>query len=68
MAIKAKMLPVFQNEFQENCGVLACNLPENIVIIEKGVEKIQRFLEDRLLWKVIEKKVQPDLYLKNASL
>lgn len=68
LAMKAKMLPVFQNEFQANCWTSACDLPAEIVVIEKGTEKIQRFLQDKLLWKVIEKKVQPDLYFREASL
>lgn len=62
------MLPIFQNEFQAHCGAESCSLPQELVILENGPAKIEKFLNDKLLWKVIEKKVQPDLYLREASL
>lgn len=62
------MIPVFQNQFTRFCGENACELPSDFVVLENWKSKIQKFLNDRLLWKTIEKKVQPDLYLKNASL
>lgn len=62
------MIPVFQNQFTQTCGADACSLPQELVILENGPAKIEKFFNDRLLWKIIEKKLQPDLYLKNASL
>ena len=62
------MIPVFQNQFSQFCGADTCSLPQELVILENGPAKIEKFLNDRLLQKIIEKKLQPDLYLKNASL
>lgn len=67
-ASSANMIPVFQNEFAYICKDSLCNLSEELVIIKNGPAKIQRFLKDKLLWKVIEKKIKPDLYLREASL
>ena len=62
------MIPVFQNQFTQICGTEACSLPQELVMLEDGPAKIEKFLNNRLLQKIIEKKLQPDLYLKNASL
>lgn len=62
------MIPVFQNQFTQLCGADTCLLPQELVILENGPAKIEKFLNDKLLQKIIEKKLQPDLYLKNASL
>lgn len=62
------MIPVFQNQFSQFCGADACSLAQELVILENGPAKIEKFLNDKLLWKVIEKKVQPDLYLREASI
>lgn len=62
------MIPVFQNQFTQICGADTCLLPQELVILENGPAKIEKFLNDKLLQKILEKKLQPDLYLKNASL
>ena len=62
------MIPVFQNQFSQFCGADTCSLPQELVILENGPAKIEKFFNDKLLQKIIEKKLQPDLYLKNASL
>lgn len=62
------MIPVFQNQFTQICVADACSLPKELVVLENGPAKIEKFLNDKLLQKIIEKKLQPDLYLKNASL
>lgn len=62
------MIPVFQNQFTQLCRADACSLPQELVILENGPAKIEKFLNDKLLQKILEKKLQPDLYLKNASL
>lgn len=62
------MMAVFRNQFTKQCGEEACWLSSDFVVLENWQAKIQKFLGDKLLWKTIEKKVQPDLYLRKASL
>ena len=63
----SRMFPVFRDQFDKLCGDTACGLPSDFFILKDGNAKIQRFLEDKLLKKVMEKKIQPDLYLREAS-
>lgn len=62
------MMAVFRNQFAKQCGEGVCWLPSDFVILSGWQAKVQKFLNDKLLWKTIEKKVQPDLYLRKASL
>jgi len=62
------MLPVFQNEYDKKCSLNGCWLGSNLNIMWNNVEKLHNFLEDWMLKRIIEKKIQPDLYFKYTSL
>jgi hypothetical protein len=62
------LVPVFQNEYTSFCYQDACGLQSQINVLEDGFSKIDRFYKDSVLWNVISKKVQPNLYLSNTLL
>ena len=68
LAYDAHLIPVFDNEFQKNCRQDSCWLVQNFTVLEDSVWKIERFMDDNAYWSVIEKKVQPNLYLNNTFL
>ena len=62
------LVPVFQNEFTRNCYQDACGLESKLTILEDGFALINRFFKDSVFWKVVSKKIQPNLYLVNTLL
>lgn len=62
------LVPVFLNEYQSLCYQDACGLKSNFNILEDGFSKIERFYKDSVFWKVLWKKIQPNLYLVNTLL
>jgi len=42
-------------------------LGENLVILENSQEKMQQTTEDLFLQKLLQKKIQPSLYLEHIS-
>lgn len=68
MALDSKLSPVFQNEYEANCRQDACSLSQSFTILEDAYWKILKLLNDSAFWNVIEKKVQPNLYLEKTLL
>lgn len=68
LAKDLKLIPVFQNEYKVSCHQDDCWLPQKFYILEGAFEKIKRFVDDQTFWWVIEKKVQPNLYLNTTLL
>ena len=62
------LVPVFQNEYQKFCYQDACGIKSNFNILEDGFSKIERFYNDSVLWRVLWKKIEPNLYLVNTLL
>ena len=62
------MIPVFQNEYDKKCALNGCWLGSSLSIMWNNVERFHSFLEDWMLKRIIEKKIQPDLYFKYTSL
>ena len=60
------LVPVFQNEYTQNCYQDACWIESNISILEDGFSLIKRFYNDSVFRKVVWKKIQPNLYLVNT--
>jgi hypothetical protein len=62
------LVPVFENEFSHFCYQDSCWISNNLLFLEDGFKKIDRFYTDSVFWKVLWKKVQPNLYLLNTLL
>lgn len=64
------MIPVFKNQFSKGCWETACNLPLPFspIILKNWDEQIDFFLKDPFFQKLLEEKIQLDLYLQRVSL